>query len=82
MILDGAGLPLCIIETTEVSVRPMNEVDAQFAYDEGENDRTLEGWRAAHWSFFMPRCAAIGRAPSETMPVVCERFRVVFGGAE
>jgi uncharacterized protein YhfF len=78
IILDGHGEPLCIIETTAVEVKPLDAVDAGFAYDEGEGDRSLATWRAVHWRFFSRTLAAIGRAPDWAMPVVCERFRVVF----
>ncbi len=80
VLLDGQGQPLCVIETTEVDVRAFNEVDAQFAYQEGEGDRSLAYWREAHWRAFSRSLGAIGRAPQEVMPVVCERFRVVFRG--
>ena len=75
IVLDGRGVPLCIIETTEVTVRPFNQVDAAFAFDEGEGDRTLEYWREVHWRFFTRSLAAIQRSPLEEMPLVCERFR-------
>jgi len=78
VILDGGGRPVCVIETTQVEVRPFNQVEAAFAYDEGEGDRSLAYWRAAHWRFFSRECGSLGRTPSETMPVVCERFRVVY----
>ncbi len=52
IVLGGNGHPLCIVETTEVEVRPYNKVDAQFAYEEGEGDRSLEYWREAHRRFF------------------------------
>ena len=42
IITDFEGKPLSIIETTEVRVCPFNQVDAQFAYDEGEGDRSLD----------------------------------------
>lgn len=79
IVLDGADAPGCIIETTEVLVLPFNVVDQRFAADEGEGDYSLAAWRAAHWSFFGRQCAEIGRVPDETMPVVCERFRLVYG---
>ena len=41
IVLDGDGDPLCIVETTEIEVRPYNEVDARFAFEEGEGDRSL-----------------------------------------
>jgi uncharacterized protein YhfF len=50
-------------------------VDAGHACAEGEGDRSLATWRAAQGS------PSLGRASAETMPVLCERFRVVFGAA-
>ncbi|MBN1887656.1 MAG: ASCH domain-containing protein [Thermoflexales bacterium] len=78
IILDGDQNPLCIIETTQVEIKAFNQVDGQFAYDEGEGDRSLAYWRQVHWQAFSAECADIRRIPSEDMPVVCERFRVIF----
>ena len=78
MVLDGRGEPLCIIETTEVTIRAFNEVDAQFAYAEGEDDRSLAAWRREHWRYFSRVLPEIGRAPADDMPLVCERFRVLY----
>ena len=78
IILDSAGNPLCIIETTQIDIMPFNEVSAEHAYSEGEGDRSLADWREGHWRFFSRSCARIGREPDEAMPIVCERFRVVF----
>lgn len=78
IVLDGENNPLCIVETTEVTIRPYNEVDAQFASDEGEGDRSLEYWRRVHWNFFTRSLAAIGKEPALDMPLVCERFRVIY----
>jgi uncharacterized protein YhfF len=82
IITNWDGDPLCIIQTTEVEIKPYNAVDPPFAYDEGEGDRSLAFWRAAHWRFFSRECASLGREPAEDMPVVCERFRVVFDDPE
>ena len=78
IVLDGDGDPLCIVETTEVQVRPYDEVDARFAYDEGEGDRSLEYWQEAHWRFFSRTLPSIGKEPETDMLLVCERFRVVY----
>ncbi len=79
IILDGTGAPLCIIETTELQVKAYQDVDAQFAYDEGEGDRSLAYWRDVHWRYFAEECATIGCEVSIDMPLLCERFHVVFG---
>ncbi len=78
IVLGGTGDPLCIVETTEVEVRPYDEVDALFAYEEGEWDRSLEYWREAHWRFFSRTLPSIGKEPATDMPLVCERFRMVY----
>ena len=71
------GTPVCLIETTSCDVVPFSEVGADFAAAEGEGDRSLESWRAAHLAYFTRECAELGREPSGDMPVVCERFRLV-----
>ena len=77
ILTDGEGWPLCVVETTEVEVKAFNAVDEDFAFDEGEGNRTLAYWQAVHWEFFSARCATIDRVPSKDMPLLCERFRVL-----
>lgn len=78
IILDGDGQPLCVVETVEVAIRAYDAVDAAFAYAEGEGDRSLDYWREAHRRFFARILPAIGLQFDEAMPLVCERFRVVY----
>lgn len=78
VILDGNDEPRCIIETVEVNLKNFNEVDADFARDEGEGDLSLDYWRDAHKRFFTRTLPAIGREFREDMPLVCERFKVVW----
>ena len=80
VILNGDEIPKCIIETTEIRILAFNEVDAQFAADEGEGDRSLAYWRDAHQRYFKRVLSAIGRTFEDTMPVVCERFRLIYRG--
>lgn len=80
IVLDGRGGPLCIIETTEVELRRFDEVDERFAREEGEGDRSLAYWREAHRRFFARTLPNIGREFAPDMPLVCERFRVVYSG--
>lgn len=72
------GQPVCIIETTGCYVVPFDQVDSEQAYLEGEDDRSLEAWREGHWRYFSRECVQLGREPSMDMPVVCERFRLVY----
>jgi len=78
IVLNGAGRPLCVVETWEITVRRFRDMDAQFAADEGEGDRTLAYWRQAHWDFFSREGAREGYPVSPDMLLVCERFTVLF----
>jgi uncharacterized protein YhfF len=81
IVLDGRGEPRCVVEAIEVTQRRFDEVDAAFAHAEGEGDRSLAYWRAAHERFFTRILPASGKAFAPDMPLVCERFRVIYRGA-
>ena len=72
IVLDGSRNPRCVIESTEVTYRRFVEVDAAFAHDEGEGDRSLAYWREAHRNYF----GRLGKF-SEDMMLMCERFRLI-----
>ena len=78
VILDGAGDPVCVIETTRVDVRRFDDVDAEFAWVEGEGDRSLGHWREVHREALGATCDALGVAFTPELAVVCERFEVVW----
>lgn len=80
LVTDFDGVPACILQTVEVRVRPFDQVDPDFARDEGEGDLSLDFWRRGHWDYFSRRCAELGRQPTLDMPVFCERFRLVYPG--
>ncbi|CAH6892915.1 RNA-binding protein [Vibrio chagasii] len=78
VVVDWNGKPICIIEIDSVEKCKYKEVTAEFAYAEGEGDRSLKRWREAHWRFFSAECAELNIQPSEDMILVLERFHVVY----
>ena len=80
VVTNWAKKPLCIIETKRVDVVPYDQVTAEFAATEGEGDGSLLYWQEVHWAYFGRECQRIGRVLDPNMPVVCERFEVVFRG--
>jgi uncharacterized protein YhfF len=78
VIIDGSGNARCILETIELTIMLYNKVDTQFAYDEGEGERTLESWRRAHWNYFARTLPRIAKEPTQDMPLLCERFRMIY----
>ena len=78
IVVNGRGEPLCIVETTEISICKYNQVDADFAREEGEGDLSLQYWRGTHRRFFSRSLPKLDREFSEEMPLVCERFRLIY----
>lgn len=75
---DSAGRPRCITCTVDVRTGPLHSVDAAFAWDEGEGDRTRDSWLAEHERFFRGRLDSLGLPWSRDVEVVFERFKVVW----
>jgi uncharacterized protein YhfF len=80
VITDWNDTAACVICTTSVEVVPFDEVTEEFAAIEGEGDGSLRYWREAHQAAFTRGLSPIGKEFAPDMPVVCERFEVVFGG--
>jgi uncharacterized protein YhfF len=80
-VVDSQGGRVAVIETTEVEVKRMGDVDLPFAIEEGEGFTTLEEWRDAHVRFFTSSemTAFLGDpavpVDDDTL-VVCIRFRL------
>ncbi|MFJ8064390.1 ASCH domain-containing protein [Psychrobacillus sp. NPDC096426] len=77
IVLNSKEEPVCIIRTSEVKVMPMNEVPVDFAYSEGEGDRSYKYWKDVHIDFFTSALKEIGLAFTEDMLLVCERFELI-----
>jgi len=78
IVLNWDEVPVCIIETTSIKQIPFNQVSENFAFAEGEGDRSYRGWHFAHTNFFKSVCDELGIKWSEDMELVCERFKVVY----
>jgi len=78
VVTDWNGKPICIVEIDSVEECKYSDVSADFAYMEGEGDRSLEWWRTAHWDFFAQECVELNIEPSEDMMLVLEQFHVVY----
>jgi uncharacterized protein YhfF len=72
VIEDGAGRPVCVIETVSVERRRFDEVDEAHARAEGEGDLSLPYWREVHRAYFTREGTF-----TEDMMLVCENFRLV-----
>ncbi|MFT7710870.1 ASCH domain-containing protein [Clavibacter tessellarius] len=80
-VIDSAGQPVLVIETTAVEVRRLADVPLAHAVDEGEGFATVAEWRAGHEGFWTS-AEVLAELPAgfrldDDAEVVMERFRVV-----
>ena len=78
VVTDFEGEPLCVVQTAEIRHIPFDEVDAQFAFDEGEGDRTLDEWRKTHRDYFSREAPQYGVGFDGSSIICCERFRLLY----
>ncbi|WP_433830611.1 ASCH domain-containing protein [Actinoplanes sp. CA-015351] len=79
IVCDGVGRPRVVLRTVELRMGSFASVTDEFAYAEGENDRTRDGWMAAHRDYFTRVCAAEGTPfDEEREETLFERFQVVY----
>jgi uncharacterized protein YhfF len=77
VVTNRKGDPSCIIEITGAEVRPFGDIGERFAFDCGEGDRTLKWWSRAMWDYYSEVCRKVGLEPSTSMPISCQRFRLL-----
>ena len=79
VILDSRGLPRCITRITKTEITPFREITEEYAFIEGEGDKSLTYWRNAHREVFTRECREDFQMDfSEDMECVCEYFEVVY----
>lgn len=71
--------PRCIIELTDVSVIPFDEITWEMAQREGE-DENIESWRDKQRDYIRDEADICGFEFSEKTNIVCEQFRVIWRG--
>jgi uncharacterized protein YhfF len=78
VVTDFHGRPRALLRTSDVRVGPLSSVDDAFAWDEGEGDRTRDGWLRDHTAYFQRALPALGLTFDPDMPTVFERFEVAY----
>ncbi|WP_405270069.1 ASCH domain-containing protein [Cellulophaga sp. Ld12] len=79
IVTNFEGIPQAIIETTKVDTIPFNKVSSNYAQmDMGTEIDALNKWKKAHWDFFANAMEESGEQPTETMLIVCERFKTIW----
>lgn len=74
----GDGTPAAVIRTRAVHTGTLSSVDAAFAWEEGEGERTLDSWLDGHRAYFRRAFADAGRPPDDDPELLYERFDLVW----
>ena len=77
VLLDGAGQPRGVVETTRVEVLPFGAVTEDMACAYGEGERTVEWWRRAMGKFYRVSATRQGATFTEDTPLLWEWLGVV-----
>jgi uncharacterized protein YhfF/GNAT superfamily N-acetyltransferase len=78
VVTEFDGTPRCVIRTTWLGQRALREVDAAFAWDEGEGDRSLADWLDGHRRYFSRVCPSLGIEFSDDIAAQLERFELLY----
>ena len=77
VVADWNEVPLCIMQTTKVTILPYNQITWEMAEKEGEED-SFESWKESHNEFFEYDAEIMGYEFKPDMPVVFEEFKVIY----
>jgi len=78
IILEGKNKPAAVIKTISIRNVKYRDVDADHAYWECEDDRTLESYFREHDKYYKRRSESLGFKFIRDMEVILERYELVY----
>ncbi|MFD1574111.1 ASCH domain-containing protein [Agromyces cerinus subsp. nitratus] len=75
---DASGAPRVILRSTELRLGTIADADEAFAFDEAEDDRSLEAWLVGHRRYWDRVCTALEIEWSDDLEILFERFTVAW----
>lgn len=78
VVEDSEGRPVAVVETVEVTIQPLGDIDDRLTRASGKSGGSIKSWRRQCRASFGPQCRALGLVFGEDTELVCEWFRVVF----
>lgn len=78
IVTDWHGIPKAITKTVKVELIKFKDITAEYAFIEGEGDRSLSYWQKVHWDYYTRELSDHGLKPYEDMELVCEYFETIW----
>lgn len=78
IVTNWNGEPKAIIRTKKTEFVAYKNITADYAFIEGEGDRSLDYWKRTHWEYYTKEMKKIDESPTEDMEIVCEHFETIW----
>jgi len=79
IVENGQNEPVCVVETVWLAEIPLSAIsELDFIVGYGEWGETVESWQQRAWAYYAPHCLELGLTPQHDMPMLCERFQVIY----
>ena len=78
IVTNWKGEPKGIIKTIKVEIIKFKDITPEYAFIEGEGDRSLEYWKKVHWEYYSNEMKEFGESPNDEMDIVCEYFERIW----
>lgn len=80
IVTNWAGMPKAIIQIRKVEIVKYNDITPEYAFIEGEGDKSLDYWKKVHWDYYSNEMKDFDDDPTEEMEIVCEYFETIWIG--
>lgn len=77
IVTNWDGEPKAIIKTVKIEIVQFKNITNEYAFIEGEGDRSLEYWRKVHLDYYRNEMKDFVEHPIEEMEIVCEYFETI-----
>ena len=78
IVTDWNNEPKAIIITKKVEIVKFKNITPEYAFIEGEGNKTLEYWKNVHWMYYSNEMKKYNEKPNEEMKIVCEYFETIW----
>ena len=78
IITNWNKIPKAIIKTTRIENIKYKDITAQFAYIEGEGDRSLSYWKKIHKDYYSREMKGSKEKFTEDLVIVCQYFKTIY----
>lgn len=78
IVTDWHGIPKAIIKTVKVEIVKFKDITAEYAFIEGEGDKSLGYWQEVHWAYYTRELSEHNLNPTTDMNLVCEYFETIW----